>query len=159
MRRRLQRLDNEIALNWLNKGITGILSLNDKDGYPYTIPLNYVLIEDSIYFHCALEGKKIDLIRMNSKACFCVVEKDEIIPLTFSTSYGSVICKGDIRLIEETQEKRYVLEQLCENYAKNYPDLAKIEIDSNIDYCAIVGLKIVSIVGKQSKDRIKCSHQ
>jgi nitroimidazol reductase NimA-like FMN-containing flavoprotein (pyridoxamine 5'-phosphate oxidase superfamily) len=31
---------------------------------PYIVPLNFGYAENAIYFHCAREGKKIDLIKI-----------------------------------------------------------------------------------------------
>jgi nitroimidazol reductase NimA-like FMN-containing flavoprotein (pyridoxamine 5'-phosphate oxidase superfamily) len=43
----------------LNKGEYGVLSTVSAEGQPYGTPLNYCLIDDSIYFHCATEGHKL----------------------------------------------------------------------------------------------------
>ena len=49
------------------------LALFDED-YPYIVPLNFgVDMEDEqmyLYFHCANQGKKLDLIKQNNKATF-----------------------------------------------------------------------------------------
>ena len=35
-----------------------------EDGYAYGVPLNYVYVDNSIYFHCAKEGHKLDNIKI-----------------------------------------------------------------------------------------------
>jgi nitroimidazol reductase NimA-like FMN-containing flavoprotein (pyridoxamine 5'-phosphate oxidase superfamily) len=44
------------------------------DNQPYIVPLNYgYAYRDSVltlYFHSAKEGKKMDIIKRNNKACF-----------------------------------------------------------------------------------------
>ena len=45
------------------------IALYDAD-YPYIVPLNYGYESGALYFHSAKEGKKIDLIRKNSRVCF-----------------------------------------------------------------------------------------
>lgn len=56
----------------LDKCQTIRLGLFDKD-YPYVVPLSFGYeVKDGklyIYFHCAKEGKKIDLISRNNKVC------------------------------------------------------------------------------------------
>jgi nitroimidazol reductase NimA-like FMN-containing flavoprotein (pyridoxamine 5'-phosphate oxidase superfamily) len=42
----------------LKRGEYGILSTSDKNNRPYGIPVNYVVMEESIFFHCATEGQK-----------------------------------------------------------------------------------------------------
>lgn len=37
------------------------------DEYPYIIPMNYGYNNDALYFHCALDGKKIELLNRTTK--------------------------------------------------------------------------------------------
>ena len=76
MRRKDRALSRQEALDILNKGEYGILSTVSADGQPYGTPINFCLINDCIYFHCAKEGHKLDNISANSKVCFCVVGKE-----------------------------------------------------------------------------------
>ena len=50
------------------------LALNDEEGYPYLLPLNFGMEETdgrvTLYFHGAKEGKKYDLIRKDARASF-----------------------------------------------------------------------------------------
>lgn len=50
------------------------LALNGADGTPYVVPLNFGLAvaEDalSLYFHSALEGQKMDLMKRDNRAAF-----------------------------------------------------------------------------------------
>ena len=48
--------------------------MSGEDGYPYAIPLNFYFdeSEETIYFHSAKEGHKIDAIRNNENVCFTV---------------------------------------------------------------------------------------
>ena len=50
------------------------LALNDEEGYPYLLPLNFGMEETdgrvTLYFHGAKEGKKYDLIRKHARARF-----------------------------------------------------------------------------------------
>ncbi len=45
-----------------------------ENNYPYIVPINYgYSFNDrklALYFHCAPEGKKIDIIKKNNNACF-----------------------------------------------------------------------------------------
>jgi len=70
------------------------LGLLDGDR-PYIVPLNYGYADNTIYFHCAREGKKIDLIKANNTVCFQteidvqVLNADHVPDCT--THYQSVI--------------------------------------------------------------------
>lgn len=69
----VRRRDREIApqesINILDTAEYGILSTVGNDGQPYGVPLSYVLKGDSIYFHCAISGHKLENIEHNAK-CF-----------------------------------------------------------------------------------------
>ena len=72
---------------------------------------------DKLYFHCAKEGHKIDAIRKNPKASFCVIAQDEIVPEKYTTCYRSVIAFGSVRILENEGEKRRAIEELALKYA------------------------------------------
>ena len=60
----------------LNTSEYGFLSLGtSENGYGYGIPISYVYDEEAntLYFHCAPKGQKLDLINQNNKVSFCVV--------------------------------------------------------------------------------------
>ena len=101
----------------LREGTSGVLSLTGDEGYPYGVPLSYVYDGDKLYFHCAKEGHKIDAIRKNPKASFCVIAQDEIVPEKYTTCYRSVIAFGSVRILENEGEKRRAIEELALKYA------------------------------------------
>ena len=52
------------------------LALNDVDGYPYVLPMNFALVmrdgKPALYFHGAREGKKLDLIARDGRGAFAM---------------------------------------------------------------------------------------
>ena len=117
MRRKKQQLTQEETMVILREGTSGVLSLTGDEGYPYGVPLSYVYDGDKMYFHCAKEGHKIDAIRKNPKASFCVIAQDEIVPEKYTTCYRSVIAFGSVRILENEGEKRRAIEELALKYA------------------------------------------
>ncbi len=98
------------------------LGLND-DGYPYILPLNFGFSDDGenliLYFHSALEGKKVDLIKRDNRASF---EMDTAHNLEYfedigycTMSYESVMGRGEIKILDE-DEKMHALKQLMRQY-------------------------------------------
>ena len=63
MRRHKQLLSEVVSREILERNTSGVLSLMGDDGYPYGVPLSYVLVGDKLFFHCAKAGHKIDAIR------------------------------------------------------------------------------------------------
>ena len=134
---------NELeAKNELNtimeKGEIGQLGMIDSKGFPRVIPLNYVYIKESVYFHGALEGEKFELSKYNPKVAFCVyipfstlpsywMGKDNACPA--SILYKSVHIKGRIEIIDDTEEKAFALQAIMEKYQPegNYKPITTAE--------------------------------
>lgn len=76
MRRQDRMLSQAETEEILVNGVYGVLSINGDNDYAYGIPLSYVYLGSSIYFHCALEGEKLTRIGCNNKVAFCVVGED-----------------------------------------------------------------------------------
>ncbi len=79
----------------------------------YIVPLNfgYELSENklTLYFHCAKEGRKIDILRHNSKAAFemdCAHELvEDVIACKNTYKYSSVIGNGIVEFLNSSEEK------------------------------------------------------
>ena len=80
MRRKKQALPLETCEKILERGNSGVLALEGEEGYPYAVPLSYFYEKQKIFFHCARNGYKIEAIKRNEKASFCVIDQDQIVP-------------------------------------------------------------------------------
>lgn len=154
LRRFKQQLSDEQCENILKQQHTGILSVYGKEGYPYSIPLNYVYIDHKIYFHSANTGHKIESIKANNNVCFCVIENDKVVPEIFATYYSSVVVFGKAKFIEEEDKKYHVLTQLNEKYSPNHKETGEKEIIDGIKHVAIVEISIEEMTGKTSSDSV-----
>ena len=84
------------------------------DNEPYVVPMNYGYIKEDgklvLYLHSALRGKKLDMIRANSKVFFemdCDLTPFEgEKPCQYGLSYSSVMGKGTARIVEDVEEKK-----------------------------------------------------
>ena len=94
----------------------GTLALAENGDYPYAVPLNYVYYNGKIYFHCAITGHKIDIIKKQNKASFCVIDKDTVVPRKYTTFYRSVIVFGKAEIVEDDVEKMVALKELSYKY-------------------------------------------
>lgn len=117
MRRKRQQLDEASCTEILRTGSAGVLALSGDEGYPYAVPLSYVYTEGKLYFHCARTGHKIDAVRRNPKASFCVIGQDAVAPLEYTTYYRSVIAFGTVRILENEAEKAAAVRALALKYA------------------------------------------
>jgi len=103
----------------LTDGSLGHLAMRDGPGV-YVIPINYTYIDGKILLHCALEGKKLDLIRTDPSVCF-EVGRQEGTPIPHAgdacdNAFESVICWGAARFIEDIDERCAILEAFQARY-------------------------------------------
>jgi nitroimidazol reductase NimA-like FMN-containing flavoprotein (pyridoxamine 5'-phosphate oxidase superfamily) len=79
---------------------------------PYLVPLNFGWEYKEgllLYFHSALEGRKIDLLKRGGPVCFEMDGGHRLIEnpqgCGYSFAYESVIGKGTVEFIEDREEK------------------------------------------------------
>lgn len=116
MRRRRQQISEEECISILQKGTSGVLSVLGDNGYPYGVPISYVYHYGRIYFHSATRGHKVDVLARNPKASFTVIALDNVLPEKYTTCFESVICFGNVKFIEDEEEKREILCLLGHRY-------------------------------------------
>ena len=151
LRRQDRRLDDDAAMALLKRGEYGILSTSGKDNRPYGIPVNYVVMEDHIFFHCATEGQKLENITANQGVSFCVVGRTELIPEKFSTRYESVVVSGQATIVDDPDLKTNVLEALVTKYAPDHLVAGQAYIETLMDKTAVVRISIDHLAGKARK--------
>ena len=117
MRRKNQELSREECLAVLDRGTSGVLAVHGEGGYPYAVPLSYAYADGKLWFHCARAGHKLDAIIRDPKVSFCVTDRDQVVPLEYTTYFRSVILFGRARVLEDPAEIRAALERLALRYA------------------------------------------
>lgn len=93
---------------------------------PYVVALNYGWERSSdgkltLYFHCAKQGKKLDLVDADDNTAFVIDTGHELVtgerPCEWSMNYRSVAGNGRIRRAKDEAERVKVLELLMKHYA------------------------------------------
>ena len=150
IRRTKQLLSQAEAIEVLNRNTCGTLALIGDDDYPYAVPLSYVYVDGKLYFHSAKAGHKIDAVKMNEKASFCVVDQDVIVPEKYTTHYRSVIVFGKVRLLENVDEMEQIATALAMKYSADFKDGIPAEIDAYRKNLAIIEMTMEHITGKEA---------
>ena len=157
MRRKKQQLTVGECEEILNTASFGVLALSGEDGYPYAVPMSYVYSgEDGcVYFHCAKKGHKLDAIAHDSRASFCVVGQNSIVPEEYTTYFKSVIAFGEINEVTDDNQKKHAIAMLAKRYA---PDDSEENREAAItrEWPALCILKlcIKHLTGKAAKELI-----
>lgn len=160
MRRKKQSLPPRECSVILERGTSGVLALSGDDGYPYAVPLSYVCEGDRLYFHCAKAGHKLDAIRRDSRASFCVIDKDRIVSEEYTTYFRSVIVFGTIRILEDDSEKRTAIEKLVIKYApEDSTERRGQMIDREWEPLCMLEMTIEHMTGKEAIELVKTKPQ
>jgi nitroimidazol reductase NimA-like FMN-containing flavoprotein (pyridoxamine 5'-phosphate oxidase superfamily) len=153
----MRRYDREMCYEdtaaALASGKWGVLSMWDGEE-PYGVPVNYVYSQSdgAIFFHCAKEGRKLDIINFNNKVSFAVVSRERIIPERFTTLYESIIVSGKASVVEDEDEKLKRLIQLCEALTPENIDGRDPYIKKYLSETTVIRIDIENISGKRNID-------
>ncbi len=151
MIRELRRNDRGITdvetRELLERGENGVLSTVSAAGLPYGVPLSYCVIDNGIYFHCALEGHKLANIAAENRVSFCVVGATQVLPEKFSTRYESVIVSGRVAEVFDADKQRG-LEGLVAKYSGEFREERERYIASDGPKTRVFRIEIDAISGK-----------
>jgi len=117
--------DKSIINEILDQAEYGTLALS-VNNIPYAVPLNFVRIEDTIYFHGALKNKKMKMLSQNPHVSFSVVENYSLIDSDFSSTHGlacpvtqffkSVSIEGGVKIVQSREEKAKMFEVMMQKH-------------------------------------------
>jgi len=123
----MRRKDKEIIdvnekINVIKKCKVCRIGLSENN-IPYIIPLNYGYKYENnlltLYFHSALEGEKLDIIKNNNNACFEIDCDNKLIENENACNYGyafkSIIGIGKIIILENIEEKIFGLNMIMKH--------------------------------------------
>lgn len=124
------------------------------DGYPYIVPLNFGYAREgdvfSLYFHCANEGMKLDLIRKDPRAAFEMEGMTEVVrdenACAFTMAYESLAGRGRVAITGE-EEKRTGMAAVMQQYA---PERSFAFGENTLDGVTILRLDVEQMTGKRN---------
>ena len=154
MERKLRREDRAMpeseARDILQAGEYGILSTVSNDGQPYGVPVSYAYTGEVIYFHCAVEGHKLDNLSSNNRVSFCVVGQTQVLPDKFATNYESVVVFG--KAFEVTDDEKHAgLVELLKKYSPDFIEKGQRYIAGDGHKAKVYKIVIESMTGKARK--------
>jgi nitroimidazol reductase NimA-like FMN-containing flavoprotein (pyridoxamine 5'-phosphate oxidase superfamily) len=148
IRRSDRALSEDQAREILARAEYGVLATLGADGWPYAVPLNYVLHGDALYLHCAIEGHKLENIANEERVSFCAVADARVLPAKLSTLYESAVVFGRASLVTEPAEKRLALELLAARFCGSLTPEAERAIATSSSKTAVVRIRLERITGK-----------
>jgi len=121
------------------------LAMN-AEGAPYVLPVNHVFHEGCIYFHCATEGLKLDLLRADPRVGFSTAVDIAVEGTT--TRYRSVCGSGVAEIVNSSTEKNSALKAIAARFKAPCHFPVSAEKFAATD---IVRIRIEHMTGKYSR--------
>ena len=120
--RKKQALTQEACISILKSELRGVLSVLGDNEYPYGIPMNhwYNEADGCLYFHSGKSGHKIDAMKKNSKASFCVMDSGTKIEGDWALNFNSVVIFGQLEIVEDQNEAIEMTRQLSYHFTDDH---------------------------------------
>src|SRR5512139_1076069 len=109
------------------KYITLAMSLHDK---PYLTTLSHGYDEEGncIYFHCASEGKKIDILKVNNSVWGQALIDQGYVQGSCDHLYATAQFSGKVKFVEALAEKEHALRTMIRALDNNPEEVAKKQL-------------------------------
>jgi len=128
-----------------------------ENNMPYIVPLNYGYEfcnnELTLFFHSAMEGKKLDIIKNNNNACFEIdcdtrlIESEQA--CNFGFAFKSIIGFGSIVILDNPDEKEHGLNMIMKHQTDN--DTAYKFSPEQINHVCVFKMAVENFTGKHKE--------
>ena len=147
MRKASRAMDANFAFEVLDKAPYVTVSFTRPDGTPYGVPLSLVRTDEhTFYFHCALEGDKLDCIAVNPIVALSAVTKcaPTVGPKdgSFTLQYKSAMAVGKAELVTDRDEKIEALRAICLRFLPHHMDAFDDAIARSLERTAVVKITL-----------------
>jgi nitroimidazol reductase NimA-like FMN-containing flavoprotein (pyridoxamine 5'-phosphate oxidase superfamily) len=152
MRRRDREIiDNQEFEDIINKAdVCRIAFANENMPYIVSMNFGYINQTKTFFFHCANEGKKLDMIRRNNYVCFELDIDHEIVKgkkgCDWGSKFTSIVGYGQIHIVTENNNKIEGLNSIMTHYGGE----GEYKYDDNVvEQTTILRLEISEMTGKK----------
>jgi nitroimidazol reductase NimA-like FMN-containing flavoprotein (pyridoxamine 5'-phosphate oxidase superfamily) len=118
---------------------------------PYIVPMCFGFKDNTLFFHSAPKGKKIDILKKNPNVCFEFEILTQVIQSAKACKWGmkyrSVIGFGTASFIAEDDLKRQAFDIIMNQYA----DGSFLYEEASLKSAIIIKVEIHNMTGKQSE--------
>ena len=147
--RKKQQLSEEECIRLLKTQKRGVLSVVGDGGYPYGMPMNHLYNEEDgkLYFHCGRTGHRMDAIRANDRASFCLLDEGTRTPGEWALNLRSVIVFGRIEIVEDPALTVEITTRLSRKFTEDEAYI-QAEIEGNLHRTVLLALTPEHLCGK-----------
>ena len=151
MRRKDRQQDREFSLALIDRCTHGVLALSTGEEAPYCLPLSLVRVGDCLYFHCAREGRKIQLLRRDPRVCVTFVGEDAPTfeaPANYTTLFQSAIVTGTASEVLDQEEKVAALRALCQKLTPSFMEHFDFAVEKSLKVTSVWRIQMEDVSGK-----------
>ena len=157
IRRKEKAIENKEEMIAILEGSKYITIAMCQDDVPYLVTLShgYDREKSCIYFHCAREGKKVDILTTNSAVWGQAIKDHGYAEGACDHLYATTQFKGSVSFIDDVKEKEHALRIMINSLEPN-PELVIEEqiTEKAVKQVHIGRIDIDYMSGKKSKEVI-----
>ena len=148
--RKKQQLTREECVELLKNEKRGVLSVCGEGGYPYGMPMNhwYHEADGKIYFHCGTVGHRLDALKKDDRASFCLYDAGTRAPGEWALQFKSVVVFGRIEIVDECERIVDITTRLSHKFTQD-DDYIRNEIEHYARGTLLLSLTPEHISGKR----------
>ena len=154
MRRKDRFRGEDFSLALIDRCTHAVMALTTGEETPYCLPLSFVRVGRSLYFHCAREGRKVDLMKAHPRVCVTFVGRDDpafVEPSEYTTYFQSVIVTGTVHEVTDESEKVLALRALCQKLTPQAMDGDRFQtaVDRSLKATGVWCIHMEELSGKE----------
>ncbi|MBO8456140.1 MAG: pyridoxamine 5'-phosphate oxidase family protein [Bacteroidetes bacterium] len=157
MRKKSREMDSTWALETMRRAPYISVGFIRPDGSPYVVPLSLACTDDMTwYFHCALEGEKLDAIAANPQVSLSAVSRctPTVGPKdgSFTLQYRSAYASGTAEIVTSDEEKIAALRAISQRFLPQHMDAFEQAVARSLGRTAVVRIRLSAPpVGKRKE--------
>ena len=104
----------------LKNGKFAVISMcRDNEPYIVTLSYGYDSEQNSLFFHCAKQGLKLDFIKQNPRVCATIIEDKGYAVNECGHNYRTAVFWGNMSTVTALDEKKHGMEILINHLEKD----------------------------------------
>lgn len=138
----------------LLKGKFAVISMcRNNEPYIVTLSYGYDAVNNSLYFHCAPHGLKLDFLAANQRVCATIIEDGGYMEGECAHNFRTVVFWGTMKPVATLEEKKQGMETLLRQLEPDNAIVTEKLAKSNNYYphMELLKLEITEIHGKAGK--------
>jgi len=150
MRRKDRQMSEEQAWAVMDRCEYMVLSMVAENGEPYGVPLNFVRDGNKVYFHGAMEGRKVNCLRYRHKVSLTCVAYAEAVAEASTSHYESAIAFGTVEEVIGKTDRARALMMLAQRFQVPVPVMRQ-EFSDYMPQTAVWCVTVDTITGKAAR--------